>query len=153
MSRDYAALGIVCRMLHGAEIRNVHVLRYDDEAAGVLACRSLDADKPLCEAIFLNLCDLYAAFLEVFFNVAVSGFFGERADGSGAENVIRAEELFSIFMRLRLILPGEVEVDIRRFLIARKPEEGLERDIESVLPHERSALGAVFRRHVRAAAV
>ena len=129
MCRDYAALGIVRRMLHGAEIRNVHILRYDDKAAGVLTRCALNADESFCKTILLDLCDLYAALLEIFFDVAVGCLFGESADGTGAENMIRAEELFGVFMRLSLILAGEVEVDIGRFLISRETEESLERDI------------------------
>ena len=56
--RYYAALGIVRRMLHRAEIGNVHILRYDDKAAGVLAGSALNTDKTLCKAVFLYLRDL-----------------------------------------------------------------------------------------------
>ena len=153
MRRYYAALGIVRRMLHRAKVGNVHVLRYDNKAAGVLACCALNADKALGKAVFLDLCDLDPTLLEIFFNIAVGRFLGKSAYRSGAENVIRSEKLFGVFMCLRLIFAGEVKVDIGRFLISRETEEGLERDIKTVLPHKRSALGAVFRRHVRAAAV
>ena len=56
-------------------------------------------------------------------------------------------------MCLRLIFAREVKVDIGGLFISRETEEGLKRDIKAVLPHERAALGAVFRRHVRSAAV
>ena len=102
MRRDYAAPGIVRRVLNGAEIRNVHVLRYDDKAAWVLTCRTLNSDESLRKAVFLDLCNLYAAFLKVFFNIAISGLLGKSSNSSGAENMIRAEELFRVFMRLCL---------------------------------------------------
>lgn len=54
-------------MLHRAEIGNVHVLRYDNKAAGVLACCALNADKALGKAVFLDLCDLDPTLLEIFF--------------------------------------------------------------------------------------
>ena len=67
--------------------------------------------------------------------------------------MIRAEKLLGVLVRLSLILTGEVEVDIRRFFVAGEAEEGLKRDVEAVLPHQGAAVGTVFRRHVRAAAV
>ena len=79
MRRYYAALGIVRRMLHRAKVGNVHVLRYDDKAAGVLACCALNTDKTLCKAVFLDLCDLYASLLEIFFYIAVGRFLGKSA--------------------------------------------------------------------------
>ena len=74
MRRYYAALGIVRRMLHRAKVGNVHVLRYDNKAAGVLACCALNADKALGKAVFLDLCDLDPTLLEIFFYIAVGRF-------------------------------------------------------------------------------
>lgn len=72
-------------MLHRAEVGNVHILRYDDKAAGVLAGSALNTDKPLCKAVFLDLCDLDPTLLEIFFNIAVGRFLGKSAYRSGAE--------------------------------------------------------------------
>ena len=55
-------------------------------------------------------------------------------------------------VRPRLILAGEVEVDIRH-LAAAEAEEGLERDVKAVLDVLRAALRADLVRHIRAAAV
>ena len=153
MRRNNAALGVVSRMLNGAEIGHVHILRDYDKAAGVLTGRALNADKPLCKAVLLDLGDGDTALLKVFFYITVGGFFRQRAYRSGAENMIRAEKLLGVLVRLSLILAGEVKVDIRGLFVSRVAEEGLKRDIEAVLPHQGAAVGAVFRRHISAAAV
>ena len=66
--------------------------------------------------------------------------------------MVRAEELFCIFMRPGLILAREVEVYIRD-LVAAEAQEGLEGDVEALLLHLLPAVRAVLIRHVRAAAV
>ena len=119
----------------------------------MLPRRALYADKPLCKAVLLDLGDGDAALLEVFFHITVGGFFRQRAYRSGAENMIRAEKLLGVLVRLSLILAGEVKVNIRGLFVSRVAEEGLKRDIEAILPHQGAAVGTVFRRHVRAAAV
>lgn len=69
----------------------------------------------------------------------------------GAEDVLLPEEHLGVFMRVGLVVAGEVKVDVRR-LLAVEAEEGLERDVVPVHQHRRAALGAVFRRQVEAAA-
>ena len=108
MRGDYIALGIVGRMLHGAEICDIHVLRDNDKAARVLTCRALNTDKSLCKAVLLRLCDLELTLLEILLHIAVGGLFRQRAYRSGAENVIRTKKFFCVFMCLRLIFAREV---------------------------------------------
>ena len=153
MRGDYIAVRVIRRVLHGAEVRHVHILRDDDKAAGVLAGRALDADKPLSETVLLGLGGLHTVLLKVFLDIAVGGLLGEGADRPGAEDVIRTEEDFGVFMRLGLVFTGEVKVDIGRLFVAGEAKEGLERDIEAVAPHACAALGTVLLGHVRAAAV
>ena len=151
MGGDDVAVRIVGRVLHGAEIRDVLVLRDDDEAAGMLTGRALDADAAEREAVHLRLRQGLAALLEVLEDIAVGRLFRQRADRAGAEHVIRAEELFGVFMRLGLIFAREVQVDIGH-LVAAEAEERLKRDVETVLAQLRPAPGAHLVRHIRAAA-
>ena len=151
MGGDDVAVRIVGRVLHGAEIRDVLILRDDDEAAGVLAGRALDADAAEREAVHLRLRQGLAALLEILEHIAIGRLFGQRADRAGAEHVIRAEELFCVFVRLALIFAREVQVDIRH-LVAAETEEGFKRNIEPILAQLRAALGAHLVRHIRAAA-
>lgn len=67
MGGDYIALGVVGRMLNGAEICDIHILRDNDKAAGMLTCGALNADKSLCKAVFLRFRDLELALLEILF--------------------------------------------------------------------------------------
>ena len=96
---DYAAVRVVRRVLHGAEVLDLHVLRDDDEAAGVLARGALDAHEAHGEPALLGLRDVPAALLQVFEDIAVGGLFRQGADGARAEDVVGAEELFCILMR------------------------------------------------------
>ena len=148
---DDVAVRVVCRMLHGAEIRDVLILRDDDEAAGVLTGRALDADAAERKAVHLRLRQGLAALLEILEHIAIGRLFSQRADRAGAEHVIRAEELLRIFVRLALIFTREVQVDIGHF-IASEAEERLKRDIEPVLAQLRAALRAHLVRHIRTAA-
>ena len=153
MRCDNIAVGVVCRVLHRAEVRDILVLRHNDEPAGVLPRCALYAHKPLREAVLLRLAGLYAALLEVLFHVAVGGLFRERADRPGAENMVGAEKRLGVLVRLCLILSGEIEVYIRGLFVAGEAEERLKRDVEPIAAHTRAALGAVLFRHIRAAAV
>ena len=152
MGRDDVAVRVVRRVLDGAEISDVHVLRDDNEAAGVLARRALDADAALREAVFLRLRDLDLALVEVIFYVAVGRFFGQRADGAGLEDVVPAKELARVLVRAALILAGEVEVDIGD-LVAAEAQKGLERDVKALFFHLCAAVRAILVVHVRAAAI
>ena len=44
MRGDRVAVGVVRRVLYGAEVLDIHVVRHDDEAAGMLARRASHAD-------------------------------------------------------------------------------------------------------------
>ena len=153
MGGDDVAVRVIGGVLHGAEVRDVHILRDDDKAAGVLTRGALYADKPLRETVFLRLGGGDAALLKVLFDIAVGRLFRESADGAGAENMVGAKQHLGIFMRLRLIFAGEVQVDIGCFFVAGVAEEGFKGDIEAVSAKHRAALRAVFLRHIRAAAV
>ena len=105
--------------------------QYAHEAARMLAGRALDIDAAGREPVFLGLADGHLALGEVFFDVAVGRFFRDRADGSGAEHVVRSEHLDAVGVGSCLILAGEVEVDIGD-LVAAEAEEGFKRDVEAV---------------------
>ena len=84
MGRDPLGVFVVRRVLHGAEVPDLVLLRDDDEAARVLARGALDVDAAGGEAVFLRLGDGLLALGEIFFDVAVGRLVRQRADGSGA---------------------------------------------------------------------
>ena len=151
MRRDYAAARVVGRVLHGAEVLDLHVLRDDDESAGVLARGTLDAHQAHCETALLRLRYLQPALLEILEHIAVGRLFRQRAYRACAENVVGAEEFFSVLVSPGLVFAREVQVDIRH-LVAAEAQEGLKGDVEALLAHLGAALGAILVGHVRAAA-
>ena len=98
--------------MDGAEVPDFVFLRNDDQTARVLPSGALDVDAAGGKPVFLCLADGHVALGEIFFDVAVSGFFGDRADGAGAEDMVGAEHLDAVGVRPRLIFAREVEVDI-----------------------------------------
>ena len=153
MRGDDVGVGVVRRVLDRAEVGDVLVLGDDHKAARVLARGALDAHKAQRQAVFLRLGGLDAPLLEILFHIAVGGLLGQGADGASPEHMVGAEERLGIFVGLGLVLAGEVQVDIRRLLVAGEAQEGLKRDVEALPLHARAALRAVLFRHVRAAAV
>ena len=152
MRGDGFALGVVRRVLDRAEILDVHIVRHDDEAAGMLTRRAAHADAARRQAVDLGVARGDAVFLDVFFDEAVGRFLRERADRARAEDLGLAEHLDRVRVRARLIFAREVQVDIRH-LAAAVAEEGLKRDVEAVLDVFCAADGAQLVGHIRAAAV
>ncbi len=150
MRRDPFGVLVVRRVLHGAEVPDLILLRDDDEAAGVLAGRALDADAAERQAVLLRLGDGLIALRQVFFRVAVGRFLCDGADGARAEDMGLAEHLHTVGVRLGLIFAREVQVDIGH-LVAAEAEERLKRNIKPVLAELRAALRAHRVRQIRAA--
>ena len=150
MCRDPVRVLVVRRVLHGAEIPDLVLLRDDDKAARVLARGALDAHTACSKAVFLCLADGHIALGQIFFRVPVGRFLGHRADGACTEHMVRAEHLHAVRVRARLILAGKVEVDIGDFVTA-EAEERLKRNVEAVLVELLPALGAYRVGQIRAA--
>ena len=136
-------------MLYGSEIIDVVIARNDYHAARMLAGCAFDAGKALREALLLGLVQRESFFLLVLFYETERGLFRYRRDGACAENVPFTEKDFRILMRRRLLLAGEVKVDIRRF-VAVETEERLERYVVPVTAHFFSAFRADFVRQIEA---
>ena len=80
-------------------------------------------------------------------HIAVGCFFLDGTDRSCLEGLSFSEQDLRVGMCLALILSRKIQVDIR-LLVSLEAEEGLERDIESVLDERLSAYRAVLVRHV-----
>ena len=103
MRGDRVAVGVVRGVLHGAEILDIHVVRHDDEAAGMLARRAAHADAARRQAVDLGVARGDAVFLEVFFDEAVGSLLRERTDRTRAEDLRLAEHLDRVRVGARLI--------------------------------------------------
>ena len=75
--------------------RNFLILRYDNQAAGVLAGGSLYSGEAGCQTALLNLGNLPPRSSRYFY-IAVGGFLCYSAYSSGAENVLCSEKLYSV---------------------------------------------------------
>ena len=153
MGGNDVGIRVIRRVLHGAEVRHIHILRDDDKPTGMLACGAFDTHEAKGQAVFLCLGGFDSPLLQILFDVPVGSFFCQGADGSGTEYMVGAEKNFRVFMCLRLVFAGKIKVDIRCFFIAGVAQEGFKRDIESVSIHACAALRTVFFGHVSAAPI
>ncbi len=141
---------IVGRMLHRRKGVDLLSKRQNHDAAGVLPRRPPDARAALCEALELTAALADPAVLAVSERVAVGRLVRHRRDGPCLEGLLVAEDYLRIRMRLRLVLAGEIQVDIR-LLVALKAQERLKRNVKAGTHQLLSAVGAHLHRHVHAA--
>ena len=102
-----------------------------------------DSKAALHKAVDLGLGFIQAKILAIVFYVTVNGLILHAGNGACAESVAFAEHLLRKMMRYRLIITGEIQIDIRG-LISLESEEYLERDIIALLTQFRSAYGAIL---------
>ena len=88
-----------------------------------------------------------ATFFKIILHITESGLIRQGCNGSGTEGLSRTEDNLGIFMRLGLVLTGEVQVDIRLF-VSLESQESLERNIKSVLVKLFSAHRTYLVRHI-----
>ncbi len=146
------AAHIVCGVLHGGEVLNIHILRHHHKAAGMLTCGAAHALAAVGKAQDFCVGALLAPLFQVLADIAEGGFLLQRTNRTCAEHLCLAEHLNGVTVGAALILAGEVEVNIGH-LTAAVAEEGLKGDVEAVFIQLRTALGAVLVGHICAAAV
>ena len=88
MRRDGIGAGVIRRVLDGAEVADLVFLGDDDQAAGVLARRSLDADAAQGQPLLLGAADDQVTLGQVFFDIAEGRLFRDGTDGPGSEDVV-----------------------------------------------------------------
>ena len=141
---------IVGRILHRGKIMDVHVQRNDDDAAGVLTGRSFDPFTQLGQVDALRIAhgafDAHRLFIAL--DVTNGRLCLYRTDRTGPEDMFISKHFFCIRMGPRLIITGEVQVDIRH-LVALKAQERLKGNVLPVSAHDRSALRTSLVRKVK----
>ena len=152
MRRYRIGVVVVGRALYRREMVYVHIARDNHDAARVLAGGAFYAGAAVNEAVYIGIAFFDAFFVEEFFYVAVSRFVGDGGNRSGAEYIVLAEQFFRVFVGDRLIIAGEVQVDIGNFVAVKAHKYG-KRNIVAVFYHFRAAVRTVFIRHVETAAV
>ena len=142
----------VCRVLHRAEVLHLQIVGYHHKPAGVLAGGAPDAHASQGEPILLRPSCRNAVFLQILFYKPVGGLFRQGADGARPEHLGLTEHLNGVAVGPRLILAGEIQVNIRH-LASAKAQERLKGDVKAVLGILLAAHRAHLVRHVRSAAV
>ena len=151
VGRNDAAVLLVSRVLDRRKVMDVHVAGDNHDPAGMLARRTLDAGAAADQAVDVGVVDLHAPGGGPFHDVAVGRLILDGADGAGAEYVVLAEQFFRVFMGLRMVFAGEIQVDIR-YLVAVEAQENREGDVVTVLMQRCAALRAFLIGQVEAAA-
>ena len=95
------------------------------------------------QAVDLSVASFDAPLIEEILHVSVGGPLRQATDGACPVHLVAAEELFGKLVRLGLILPGEVEVDIGHF-VAVEAEKGLKGNIVTVPIERRLAIRTSF---------
>ena len=131
MSRYRIRRHIVCRMLYRSKGIDRFAQGQDNDTARVLSCGSADTCTSLHDPVDLTVPLAGAALFIVFFYIAKCRLICQRTDGSCTEGLSCTEDNLRIFVRLRLVITGEVQGDIRLF-ISLKSKEGLEGNIKSL---------------------
>ena len=144
--------GVVRRVLHRAEVPNLVFLGNDHQAAGVLAGGPADPHTAGGQPVLLRPGHGPAPLRQVLFYIAKGCFLRHGADGPGPEHVGLSKHLHTVGMGLGLVLPGEIQVNVRH-LVAAEAQEGLKGDVEAVLIKGSPTLGTHRIRQVRPAAV
>ena len=147
MGRDDVGIRIVCRVLHRGEVVDFVFARHDDDAAGMLTCRALDAETAGYQPVDFRTVDGDTLVLQIVDRKAVCRFVRKGADRTCLERLAVTEQHLCESMCVALYIAGEVQVDIRRF-VALEPKEGLKRNIVTVLRKAGTAIRAVLRRHI-----
>ena len=149
--RGHDASGhIIRRMLHRRKGIDLLAERENYDAAGMLSRRSSHAGASPCEPLHLAAALADPPVLAISQRVSVGRFIRNCCDRSRLERLLMAEDNLCVRMCLRLILAGEVKVDIR-LLVPLKAQERLKGDVKPG-PHQLlSAIRAHLHRHVHAA--
>ena len=88
----------------------------------------------------------------VFADKADGRFIRHGGDGTGLKDVVLAEQRFRVAVGVALVLTGEIQIDIRRF-VAVETQKGFKRNGVAVAVVFGAANGALLRRKVKARAV
>ena len=98
----------------------------------MLSGGSVYSDTSLKDTIDLTSSLMYSMVLKVILHITISRFICKGANGSCLEGLAFTENNFCITMGFRLIVSGEIQIDIW-LLIPLESQEGLKWNIKSLL--------------------
>ena len=160
VSSNRSAILIIGRTVHRRNIMDIHITRYNHDAAGMLARSALDAGKAFNQRSHMRRMHMQILALVIFSDKAYRRFVGDSSNRTGAANIVAAEKLLGVLVRHALVghsrriiginTTGEVQINIRN-LVTMEAQENCKRDIVTVAQHPRAAFGTILRRQVKAA--
>ena len=138
---------IVRRVLHGGKGIDVLPQRQNDDTARMLSGTAAHADTAHDDTVNLTVALVLSSLLIVILHVAERRLIRKRCNRARAEGLPGAEDNLRILMRLRLVLAGEVQVDIR-LLVSLESKEGLKGDVKALLVQRFTADRTDLVRHI-----
>ena len=150
MCRDNICRHIIRRVLYRRKRIDILAERKYDDPSRMLTGTPSDSGASLYDPVNLAVTLSLFPLFKIILNIAKGSLIGKRANGARAERLPVPEYDFCIFVRVTLVIPGKVQVDIW-FLVALETEERLKRDIKAVLYELLPAYGAHLIRHIPAA--
>ena len=139
---------IISWILDRCKVINIHVVRDNNDSARVLSSRPLNSGSSLRQP--LNFC--VPVELPVVALIALDKSIGRLSrngtNGPSPKGILRTKDIPHVQMGARLILSGEVQVNIG-YLVPIKSKEGLKRNILTVLAQLVTALWTVLIRHIK----
>ena len=140
---------ILGRVLNRCKCVNLLSVGQNDDTARMLPGRFPDADTAIRQALDLRRPFFLPMILKVPEHITVRILVRHTRHRSGSKRLPCAEDYLRIMVRFRLILSGEVQVNIR-LLVSFEAKEGLKRDVKAKLLKLCPALRTVFIRHIAA---
>ena len=147
MRADNIAVGVIRRMLHRGKGVDILSHRKDDNAARMLAGRPPDSRASLHNPVYFAAAFVNSFFLIIVFHKTESGLVCQCPDGSRLKGLSGAEDNLCVFVRLCLIFPRKIQVNIR-LLVPLEPQKGLKRNVKAEFLHFSAAHRTVFIRHI-----
>ena len=123
---------IICRMLYRCKGIDGLSQRKNDDTARMLSGGPAHSGTPHNDPVDLAVPFAGSPFFIVFFYITKCSLVCQCTNSPCTEGLTCAEDNFRIFMRLGLVITGEIQVDIR-LLVSLETKERLERNIKSFL--------------------
>ena len=133
---------VIRRVLNRCKVVDFLIRRHNQDPGRVLSGRPFDPGCSLGKAVHLGAPQVLFGIPFVRLHEPVGRLISYSPNRSGPVHVIRPEEDLHVVVRNRLVVPGEVQVDIRH-LISLKAQEGFKRNILAVLHQGRPAFRTI----------
>ncbi|KXT69721.1 hypothetical protein SGODD07_01734 [Streptococcus gordonii] len=140
---------IVSWILDRCKVINIHVVRDNNDSARVLSSRPLDSGSSLRQTLNFGVPVELPVVALVALDKSIGSLSSHRTNRSCTEGIFLTKDIPHVQMGARLILSGEVQVNIG-YLVPVKSKEGLKRNILPIFAKFVATLWTVLIRHIKA---